>query len=509
MLITLAIIIVAAALCYLLGSVSRWVTLAGYVAISGAGSALLSALLGEGIEGAMLGSDISWPAALTWLGEPVFRSDALGAGLGAWCLLAGGLCIVKMAGDRETALRLSLSLIITGTLYALVHTSNMLFFAGEVALLVALLWASGARDSADKSEGHRRQLLLLGFGALFLMGASLLIGRATGGEYNLGELALPALSVWPLVLLVGFALCWLGCAPFAGGSARGSEGGGFSTLVQSLVLGVPVVALILRLEALLTAGSLTGAMPLGWAPFMAALAWTGAITAGAGAAASLLWTGTPRFTGVLASYLMGLSLWALGLDTPLGRVAAVAILLAWGAGRVVWGLGGPGKDGWGAKGLATLSLAAVPLSAGSVGVWLLGSALVEKGLAALAILPVGAAIVSACAVALHLALDNGAHSLARPLYVRWAGVGASIALLVAGVLPGLWLPLATGIAGTAGGSAGVSVSWLGVQVSPGRGGARWDRVRRCADHSTGGCPREYHATGVPSVVKPAVKGGHP
>src|SRR4029079_19770959 len=133
----------------------------------------------------------------------------------------------------------------------------------------------------------------LGVGALCLVGAMLLIGRATGGQYSLGELSLSALTQWPLALIaIGTAL-WLGLAPFTGLSAQG-HGRAATGILQTLVGGVPVVTLVLRLQQVYTEQGLAGSVPEGWGGFTAALAWAGAITALVAGAGTLVHAGTAR-----------------------------------------------------------------------------------------------------------------------------------------------------------------------------------------------------------------------
>ena len=476
MLAALLTIIATALLCLLAEGWPRWAWAARYVAAPGAGAALLVAVLIEGVEGAVLGADIAWPEALAWLGAPLFRSDALAAGVGAWCLLLGGLCVLKMACDGESPARLALALLTTATLYALVHTTNLLAFAAQVALLAGLMWACQSADRGENAggDGRTRQMLALGLGAAMLLGAVALVGRASGGVYEVAGLPVPALSVWPLLLLSGFALLWLGCAPLVGWSA-GEGRGAFGALTQSLIVCVPVVALLLRLQTLFSAQALAGAIPSGWAAFTVALAWVGAATAFVGAARSLLTVGTPRFFSSLTACWVGLSLWALALDTPVGRYSAVALLLAWGAGRVSWELAEAtlGEERWGAlpRAGASMSLAAAPLSAGFVGVWLLGAALAERARPALALLAVGILVLAAIGVIVHFALSPltpaEPANRGRQQYAGWAAIGLGISLAVGGALPGLWLPLAGGVAGVAGGNNPASVSWTGVELPNG------------------------------------------
>jgi hypothetical protein len=441
--------------------------------MAGVGAAFVVALLREGWEGPVLAAGVPWPEALAWLGPSFFRSDALGAGLGLWCLLMGGLCVVKQASDGESPPRLTISLLLIATLYALTHTTNLIALAAEIVTLAGLVYAYVATSAvlpAPREDGW--QLLALGLGAAMLLGAVTLIGRASGGEYDLAAMPLPALSVWPLLLLAGFALLWAGCVPFIGWSAGSGSGAGM-TLVQALALGVPVAALLLRLQGLISAQSVAPAVPTGWEALTGTLGWAGAITALSGAAASLLYTGTSRFFAAVTACWLGLMLWALGLDTPLGRYSAIALLLVWGAARVAWEMAGAAiaMPNWGMlpRAGAALALCALPLSVGFVGIWLLGGALTEWGRPALALLPVVAAVLAACGMLLHFALSTGErpHTGRREQYAGWAAVGLAVALVVGGVLPGLWLPLAGSIASVAGGSASVTVSPLSISLSTG------------------------------------------
>ena len=80
--------------------------------------------------------------------------------------------------------------------------------------------------------------------------------------------------------------------------------------------GVPPVLLILRLQALVTQGALTGSTPAEWAGAMSALVLLGGLTTVAGGASMLLWAGTARWSAALTAFYMGLMAWALGMDNP-------------------------------------------------------------------------------------------------------------------------------------------------------------------------------------------------
>ena len=160
-------------------------------------------------------------------------------------------------------------------------------------------------------------------------------------------------------------IAWLGLLPLTGWSGE-IKVSGYAALVQALVLGVPVVTLLLRLEALLSAQALAGTIPEGWRTFTVALSWLGALTALVSAAGMLVWAGTGRWTSLLTAHTLGLALCGLGLDTPQGRFAAIAIVLAYSAGRVTFELS-TADERKPRQGVAALSLAAVPLTAGFVG----------------------------------------------------------------------------------------------------------------------------------------------
>src|SRR3712207_5989381 len=99
MLPSLFILIVTALYCASLGLLPGWSRLARWAAMSGTGASLavLVSLQRLDLEGAA----VPWPGWLRWLGEPIYRTDALGAGIGAWCLLVGLLCLLKV-GSRDS-----------------------------------------------------------------------------------------------------------------------------------------------------------------------------------------------------------------------------------------------------------------------------------------------------------------------------------------------------------------------------------------------------------------------
>jgi hypothetical protein len=468
---TLLAITISALLSLTLGWVPRWSGIGRVVAPLGMAVALAITLWREGIEGGRVaGRVIAWPQALSWLGEPVFRTDSLSAGLGAWCILLGLMCLLKMAADGDAPWRMAIAALTVGTLYSLVHTDNLLAFAGQIVGLVMLVWAFHTWDGDAQEDAHRltygKQLFTLGLGAILLLGAVLLMGRTTGGDYSLVRMSLSALTVWPLVLLTGFVMLWLGLLPFTGWSAEG-KGSAHTALVQSLALGIPALTLLLRLETLLSAQALVGTLPGGWAAFTMALSWLGGLTSLVAAAGMLIWAGShnAHWTALLTSNALGLALWAVGLDTPPGRYAATAILLAYGAGRVTYALSHDTEPGV-KRAITAASLGALPLTVGFVGIWLLGAALTELGHPTLVIALAGIAILAACGIVLHRALtQTGKDKPGRwAEYVGWAGLAGTAALVLGGALPGLWLPLVRSIASIAGGSAGITTEWSGLRA---------------------------------------------
>jgi hypothetical protein len=312
--------------------------------------------------------------------------------------------------------------------------------------------------------------------ALLLLGAVLLVGRTTGGEYSLDELSLSALTLWPLVLIVGWALLWLGLSPFTGWSAlTGEDDGG---LIHALALGAPPLALALRLQALVTEGALTGSEPAEWAWAMTALAALGAITAVVGGAGALMWAGTPRWRSALTAHWLGLVAWALGLDSPVGRWAALALFSAYGLGILALelanrapGRAGQGRYTWMTRAVAGLSLAGAPLTAGFVGLWLLSAGLLETLNPSLAILLLGAAILSACGTALRISQLAAQEPAVAPVTsasnrysfaLDLAGWTLAGIIFVAGVLPGLWLPYVEAVADVAGAGQSLDLHWTGI-----------------------------------------------
>ena len=467
-------------------------------------AALAVHLYYEGLDsGGTAGSAIDWPAYLSWLGSPDYRTDTLAASLGAWCLLLGLLLVLALAAQRHAAgqrqegtlispvdsdgaWQVALCTLLVAVLYSLLHTFNLLAFAMQLLLVAALVWALASMlPSGEVRSGH--STLGLGLGAIFVTGAALVIGRTTGGQYSLTGLSLSALTNWTLILVLLGAALWMGLVPFTAWSARAQ--GGHTALVQSLATLIPAAALILRLEALLTAQGLAGSVPGGWGAFTSLLAWGGAITAIAAGAGGIVFAGTPRWSALLTAHAAGLVAWGLGLDNPASRYAAIAVLLAYGAARVTLELGSTNAArraiSWGtspqagfaaiARGVAVFTAAGVPLTAGFVGVWLLGAALLRTRHPSLVILLAGATILAIYGAALHLAgalqprseepvEDRGA-GLAG--FVSWLGLLGGLLLLLAGVAPGLWLPAVAAVASTAGGRISAGAPWPGLQADNG------------------------------------------
>ena len=232
------------------------------------------------------------------------------------------------------------------TLYSLAATMDLRAFAVQVLLLALFVWGLYGWNDTTGSGDNFLSRVSLGAGALLLLAAVLLMGRTTGGEYNLGTLSLSALTIWPLALIVGFVLCWLGLSPFTGWSAVRSAQTNHTaaTLAHVLALGVPPVLLILRLQTLVTQGALAGSTPAEWAGAMSALVLLGGLTTVAGGASVLLWAGTARWPAALTAFYMGLIAWALGMDNPAGRWAALILLAGYGVARMALQLAGRDDD---------------------------------------------------------------------------------------------------------------------------------------------------------------------
>src|SRR3954453_8162409 len=95
-----AILILTAAVCYLLGFGSNRSTISRIAALGGTAIALVVALQQEGLQGT--GGAIVLPDFMGGLGASFYASDALAAGFGAWCILVGGLFLLKL-GEGERA----------------------------------------------------------------------------------------------------------------------------------------------------------------------------------------------------------------------------------------------------------------------------------------------------------------------------------------------------------------------------------------------------------------------
>src|SRR6266568_3197563 len=246
MIYALASLIFTAVICYLLSFSLKTGSAARIVALAGAGVSLAVASYQEALQGT--GATIKWPDFLSWLGASFYKSDTLAASMGAWCILLGGLCLVRLGEGERAPRQLAAATLAIATLYSLIYTVGLQAFAVQLLLLVLLTWAI-QWDGDGRAEFVIRQRVAQTVGTLALLGAVLVVGRTTGGVYSLDELSLAAVTFWPLLLIVLFVLCWLGLAPIIGWSGlvdgnrvRGTQG----ALVQGLVLGVPVVVLVLR-----------------------------------------------------------------------------------------------------------------------------------------------------------------------------------------------------------------------------------------------------------------------
>jgi hypothetical protein len=410
------------------------------------------------------GAAVAWPGWLEGLGEPVYRDDALGAGLGAWCLMLGLLCLLKLGGGDDAAWQLANAVAVLAVLFSLAHTDHLLAFAGQLFLMSALLLAGQAGQGSMLGE-YSRSAVGLGLGALLLLGVALLVGRATGGAYSLAGMSLSALTVWPLLLLGGFVVLWLGMPPFTGWSARWTGDTAGAALAQSLGIGVPVVVMLLRLQGLVSSQAFAGSVPAAWVSLMSVLAWIGAVGTLVAACGLLVWAGSARWSAMLTAYSLSMALWALSLDNPAGRLAALVILLSYGAARVTLVLAGEGASTWErlARAVAIGSLAFAPLTASFLGVWLLVSTLSVERFSSVALVLVGAAVVAACGIVLHhAATDRYVPEAASMSLLSWVGPLAGLALLAGGTLPGLWLPYVARVAEIGGGIPPVSLPWEGM-----------------------------------------------
>ena len=478
---TLAVLIIGGLVCAALrvlsvGTRHGWI--ARVVGLLAVAAALATSLVLEGFSGGpsrpVIGAEV-----VGWLGADIYLADPLSTGVGAWALAIGFLSLLTIgrgASQQDLPIKMAMGVGLIAVLYGLAFTVDLRAFAAQVLVLVLLIWAV---STGTQSEWQVRQRVSLVGGALLLLAAVLLAGRTTGGEYNLGALSLSALTLWPLVMIVGWALLWLGLSPFTGWSALS---GGNTTLVHGLALGVPPILLVVRLQGLVTEGALTGSTPGEWAAAMSAFTVLGCITTIVGGAGVFLWAGTQRWRAALTAQWMGTIAWALGLDSPAGRWAALALLAAYGVGGLaleiashVPGETRPSPYAWVTRTVAGMCIAGAPLTASFVGLWLLSVGLLEARVPALAIALVGAVVMGACGTALHLAqptapkgdlpTDKSAASTANRRYrfaldlIGWALVGIMVA---GGVLPRLWLPYLEAVAGVAGRGQSLDLPWMGI-----------------------------------------------
>lgn len=439
--------------------IPRLARLARWPAVLGVGAALVVSLWREGLlAGGMAGVVVPWPGWLQWLGDPLYRSDTLSAGLGAWCLALGLLAVLVAGHGRRAPLHLALAVAITATLYSLAHTDHLLAYAGQLFLLVALILLS------HEGPDYSRSMAGLGLGAVLLFGAVLLMGRTMGGAYSLSRLSLSALSVWPLVLLGGFCLLWLGLPPATGWSARFQADGPLVALVQAVAVGLPVFTLLLRLQGLVSAQALAGTVPYGWTAFMSGLAWLGSVGALVAGASLIVWAGSARWTGLLTTFAMSLVLWAICQDNPPGRLSGLVILLAYGAARSLPKLSRAAASlpDRAAGAVAVISLAAAPVTPMFAGVWLLASLLSSTRHPGLAIALAGALILAACGIVLHYAGTGRSWVESAPSPLSWVGLALGAALVAGGAAPLLWLPQVARMAEAGGGTAAVDLPWEGL-----------------------------------------------
>ena len=469
MIASLIILTASALFCLLLGAFARTAQLARVAAVIGTLIALAVSLALQGLSGS--GGRVEWPTMLSGLGASLFRSDVLSVGLGAWCLLLGALCLLKTGNGGNKPLQLTTAMLTLAVLYGLVHTVNLLVFTALVFLLVLLVWGfylvSGEQDARTD-----RSTLALGLGALFLLSASLLIGRTTGGEYDLNAISLSTLTVWPLVLLTAFVVAWLGIIPLTGWSAL-VPSGGYGTMVHSLLLGVPVLTMVVRLQSVVTTQAVGATVPANWEAFMLALGWLGGVTSVVAAAGMIVWAGKSRWPPLQATFWLGLTLWALGFDTPLARHSALVMLLAYGGGRVALELlprADPSRVVRFLRIFADASLAGMPFTPGFMGVWLLGQAIVEDARPSLAILLIGMILLAACGTALQNYKEAGSPDIEQEktlIYIRGAGILFASGLLLATLLTPLWSPYVEGVAAVAGGTPQMDDSWIGLSLDGG------------------------------------------
>ncbi|MDQ6695278.1 MAG: hypothetical protein M3014_12810 [Chloroflexota bacterium] len=485
MIAALLTLLITALGCAVLSASSRWKRLARTVALTGVAVALGISLWQEGLRA--LGQVIvAWPTGLGWLGQSPYASDAFSAGMGSWCLLLGAGLLYKMGiGEQteapmiaeEAPLQLALSVLTLADLYSLVHLDNLLTFAGHMLALALLTWAYSSLAGSDDDAGLPRRNLALGAGAVLVLCAALLIGRTTGGVYSLATAVPGALTVWPVVLLGLGILLWLGCIPATGWSSRGMNGAGgsgaYRVMVQTLVVGLPVLALLLRIEAGITNEATAGTVPPEWTALAGALQWLGGSTALAAGAGCLVWAGLPRWSAMLTACTMGLMLWAVSLDSPDGRLAAIAILLAYGAGNLGVEMlrGSVSSMRNYPLAMCIFSRLCVPLTAGFVGLWLLVGSISETKHPALALVVLGSTILAACGGVIHEAIGEAHDKGQKGPVSLWVGTGIAALLLIGGIVPGLWLPQAEFMAGIAGGSPSTHASWQGLAVTGATSGA--------------------------------------
>jgi hypothetical protein len=474
MIYALLTLLITAAYSALLVAFPRWDRLARWAALAGVLGALVIELWQHGLptDIAAGGSAVEWPGALSWLGPTWYREDALGAGLGASALLLGALALTRIGRGPAGPAQSATAAVVLANVYALAHASNLLAFAGHALVLTLAIWALGAVDpDAEQGPLVVRQRAALAAGALSAMGMALLVGRATGGQYILDDLSLSALTVWPLTLAAGFVLLWLGLAPMTGWSAMGhganheSTGGIESALVQGIALGVPAVGLVLRLQALITRNALAGSVPEAWSGFTAALVVLGAATMLVAGAGAVVWAGTPRWSGLVTAFWMGAVAWGLGLDTTTGRVAALAALLAYGLGRISLEMAAGGPS-WLTRTAAVFSLSGAPLGAGFVGLWVLSGGLVESRHPALTLVVVGAAVLLAGGMVLHV-VSRGPSERPAPgrgeTFAATLGLVLVGALLIGGAAPVLWLDQVVAMASVAGAGTTPAADWTGLR----------------------------------------------
>src|SRR5213080_3940984 len=115
MIYALVILIFTALVCYLLGITLKSESVARIAAVVGTGAALAVALWLESLQGT--GTAVTWPDFMSWLGTSFYRSDVLAASMGAWSILLGGLCLVKLGEGESASTRLAAGVGTIATLY--------------------------------------------------------------------------------------------------------------------------------------------------------------------------------------------------------------------------------------------------------------------------------------------------------------------------------------------------------------------------------------------------------